>query len=148
MPSVRSCDRNPGFRETPTRLLAFVAERAAVGAGVERLAAVPAESVIKLPDSIPFEFAATFNVAYGTAYLALCRQAGLQAGETVLVLGAAGGTGLAAVEILQADAAEAVAGNDRLVLVVRKGVDVTKPIFEQVRRASCRKLAPKKRSKG
>jgi NADPH2:quinone reductase len=52
-----------------------------------------------LPDSMPFTHAAGFMVAYGTSHLALDHRAGLRAGETLLVLGAAGGVGLTAVEI-------------------------------------------------
>lgn len=52
-----------------------------------------------LPDAMPFEQAAGFMVAYGTSHLALDHRARLQPGETLLVLGAAGGVGLTAVEI-------------------------------------------------
>ncbi len=52
-----------------------------------------------LPDNMSFTDAAAFQVAYGTSHLALAQRARLLAGETLLVLGAAGGVGLAAVEI-------------------------------------------------
>jgi len=48
---------------------------------------------------MPAEVAAGFMVAYGTSHLALARRARLQAGETLLVMGAAGGVGLTAVEV-------------------------------------------------
>ncbi len=60
---------------------------------------VAAMSVIPIPDSIDFPTAAAFPVAYGTSHLALDHRAHLQKGETLLVLGAAGGVGLTAVEI-------------------------------------------------
>jgi NADPH2:quinone reductase len=59
----------------------------------------PAATALPLPESIDFIAAAGFMVAYGTAHLALTERAALQAGETLLVHAAAGGVGLAAVEI-------------------------------------------------
>jgi NADPH2:quinone reductase len=59
----------------------------------------PAELCREVPDIMTSEVAAGFQVAYGTSHLALTRRAKLQAGETLLVLGAAGGVGLTAVEI-------------------------------------------------
>ncbi len=69
----------------------------------------PAERCIALPDAMPFEHAAAFLVAYGTAHLALAHKARLRAGERVLVLGAAGGVGLAAVELGRRMGAEVIA---------------------------------------
>ena len=54
---------------------------------------------LPIPDTMPFEEAAAFQVAYGTSHIALDRRAGLKPGETLLVLGAGGGVGLTAVEI-------------------------------------------------
>ena len=65
--------------------------------------------VIPIPDELNFEQAAGFSVAYGTSYHALKQSANLQAGETVLVLGAAGGVGIAAVEIAKAMGARVIA---------------------------------------
>ena len=59
---------------------------------------VPAPAVTHLPDGVPFDEAAALTLAYGTTYHALKDRAELKPGETLLVLGAAGGTGLAAVE--------------------------------------------------
>ncbi len=59
----------------------------------------PVSDVIALPACMPFETGAGFAIAYGTSYYALKQCAKLQAGETLLVLGAAGGVGLAAVDI-------------------------------------------------
>ncbi|MSQ97947.1 MAG: NADPH:quinone oxidoreductase family protein [Xanthomonadales bacterium] len=59
----------------------------------------PVSEVIALPDTMPFATGAGFAIAYGTSYYALKQCAKLQAGETLLVLGAAGGVGLAAVDI-------------------------------------------------
>ena len=60
---------------------------------------VQAMSCIPIPDIMPFVDAAAFLVAYGTSHLALDHRGKLQAGETLLVHGAAGGVGLTAVEI-------------------------------------------------
>ncbi|PLL12594.1 zinc-binding dehydrogenase [Tabrizicola sp. TH137] len=76
--------------------------RVAVYAGHGGLAergCFPVESLLPLPDSLPFAEAAGFQIAYGTSHLALSHKARLQPGETLLVLGAAGGVGLTAVEI-------------------------------------------------
>lgn len=76
--------------------------RVAVYAGHGGLAergCFPVESLLPLPDSLPFAEAAGFQIAYGTSHLALSHRARLQPGETLLVLGAAGGVGLTAVEI-------------------------------------------------
>jgi NADPH2:quinone reductase len=54
---------------------------------------------VPIPDAMPFEEAAGFLVAYGTSHLALTRRARLQPGERLLVLGAASGVGLTAVEL-------------------------------------------------
>ena len=58
-----------------------------------------AKRVLKIPDSMGFADAAAFPVAYGTSHLALRHRGRLQAGETLLVHGAAGGVGLTAVQI-------------------------------------------------
>ena len=61
--------------------------------------AVPASSVVAIPETMPFDAAAAFPVVYGTGYHALVGRASLAPGETLLVHGASGGVGLAAVEI-------------------------------------------------
>ncbi|MFV2000108.1 MAG: alcohol dehydrogenase catalytic domain-containing protein, partial [Acidimicrobiia bacterium] len=68
------------------------------GAFAERWV-VEASTVIPMPNGMPFETAAALTLAYGTSYHALKQRAELKAGETLLVLGAAGGVGSAAVEI-------------------------------------------------
>ena len=69
----------------------------------------PARELIRIPDSMDFSTGAGFCAAYGTSYYALKQCAGLAAGETMLVLGAAGGVGLAAVDIGQALGARVIA---------------------------------------
>ena len=55
--------------------------------------------LVAMPEGMDFESAATLGLAYGTSYYALVERGRLRAGETLLVLGAAGGVGLAAIEI-------------------------------------------------
>lgn len=62
-------------------------------------AAVPAKGLRKIPDNMDFPTAAAFPMVYTTSYYALKQRAQLQAGETLLVLGAGGGVGMAAVEL-------------------------------------------------
>lgn len=72
-------------------------------------AVVDAGAVYKIPDMMSFEAAAGFPIAYGTSHGALDWRADLKAGETLLVLGAAGGVGLTAVEIGHAMGATVIA---------------------------------------
>ncbi|MDB4943864.1 MAG: putative Zn-dependent oxidoreductase [Labilithrix sp.] len=68
------------------------------GAMAEEIA-VPELAVVKLPDGVSFEVGAATLLTYATTYHALVDRADLKAGETLLVLGAAGGVGTAALEI-------------------------------------------------
>jgi NADPH2:quinone reductase len=60
---------------------------------------VPEVAVVKLPDAVSFEVGAATLLTYATTYHALVDRAALKAGERLLVLGAAGGVGIAAVEL-------------------------------------------------
>ncbi len=60
---------------------------------------IDAHSVAKIPDTMSFEQGAGFTLTYSTSYYALKQCAQLQAGETLLVMGAAGGVGITAVEL-------------------------------------------------
>jgi NADPH2:quinone reductase len=60
---------------------------------------LPAAAIVPIPDSMDYVTAASFILTYGTSYHALKQRAALKSGESLLVLGAAGGVGLAAVEI-------------------------------------------------
>lgn len=70
---------------------------------------IDAATVYRLPAELPFRTAPQFPLSYGTAYAALVERARLQPGETVLVHGAAGAVGLAAVEIAAALGARVIA---------------------------------------
>ncbi|MDG0023103.1 NADPH:quinone oxidoreductase family protein [Trinickia sp. Y13] len=118
----------------------------AVGEGVQRLrvgmpvaaftrvggfaeqAIAAADACMPLPDGVDFATAAAFTLAYGTSHHALVDRAALRAGETLLVLGAAGGVGLAAVEIGKAIGARVIAAassDEKLGLAREHGADAT-----------------------
>lgn len=81
-----------------------------------------------LPDDLNFEQGAGFSVTYGTSYHALKQSANLRPGETVLVLGAAGGVGITAVEIAKAMGARVIAAassEEKLEFAVSAGADET-----------------------
>jgi len=67
--------------------------------GAREKVALLANSIVKIPDNLDFDRAAGIIIIYGTALHALEDRASLKAGETMAVLGAAGGTGLAACEL-------------------------------------------------
>jgi len=71
--------------------------------------AVAANHCVSIPDSMPFDDASAFILTYGTSHYALKERGALAAGETLLVLGAAGGVGLAAVELGKAMGARVIA---------------------------------------
>ena len=78
------------------------------GAFAEKIC-VPAAATVPIPEGMGFETAAGVTITYGTSYYALKQRAGLRPGETLLVLGAAGGVGLAAVELGKAMGARVIA---------------------------------------
>ena len=95
--------------------------------GYAERAVAAAERVHPIPDEMPFEEAAALFVVYQTGYSALVRRAALQPGEWLLVHGAAGGVGLAAVQLGKAFGARviATAGTPEKLEVARQsGADV------------------------
>jgi NADPH2:quinone reductase len=94
--------------------------------GMAESACVPSDRVLPLPDTIDFAPAAAFLIAYGTAWHALRDRAALRADETLVVLGAAGGVGLAAVEVgkrMQATVIAAASSDEKLELARQYGAD-------------------------
>jgi NADPH:quinone reductase len=90
------------------------------------IATVPADCVYAVPKGLDAAEAAGFPIAYGTSYLALVEQAKLQAGEILLVHGAAGGVGLTAVEIGKALGAQVIAtagGAEKCAIATAHGAD-------------------------
>lgn len=104
-----------------------VGARVAVFAGHGGLAewgVFPAARAVPIPDAMSVTQAAAFLVAYGTSHLALFHRAKLKAGERLLVLGAAGGVGLTAVELGALAGAEVIAvarGPEKLAVAARAG---------------------------
>ena len=97
------------------------------GAFAERCA-VPEYLAMPIPDGLDFEQAAGFTITYSTSYHALVQHAGLKEGETVLVLGAAGGVGITAVEIAKAMGAQVIAAastDEKLEFARSAGADET-----------------------
>jgi NADPH2:quinone reductase len=97
------------------------------GAARERMAA-PAEKLIKLDPDLSFERAAALTIIYGTAMHALRDRAQMKRGETLAVLGAAGGVGLAAVELGKHMGARVIAcasTDDKLAFARAHGADET-----------------------
>lgn len=96
-----------------------------VGGMAEQVAAdVDAADVI--PDAMDFDTAAGFGMIYGTSYHALKQRADLQPGETLLVLGASGGVGIAAVELGKAMGARVIAAastDEKLEVAKQHGAD-------------------------
>lgn len=89
---------------------------------------VAADRCVKFPDTMPFDHAAAFVFTYGTSHHALKDRAQLRAGETVLVLGAAGGFGSAAIELAKAAGAKviaAVSSQDKADFCTDIGADAT-----------------------
>jgi NADPH:quinone reductase len=96
------------------------------GGGYAEEIVLDAASVVAIPDAMDFVTAAAFPVAYGTSHFALTHRGHLAAGETLLVLGAAGGVGLTAVEIGKAMGARVLAaagGPEKLAVAKAHGAD-------------------------
>lgn len=94
--------------------------------GYAELAAVPQAAVFPLPDAIDTADACALLCAYGTSHHALKQRAQLQPGETVAVLGAAGSTGIAAIQIAKAMGAKVIAvasSPEKQAIVRQNGAD-------------------------
>jgi NADPH2:quinone reductase len=103
------------------RVLAYVG----YGAARERVA-VAAEMLVKIPDALDFDRAAGLCVTYGTTLHALKDRAHLKSGETLAVLGASGGVGLAAVELGKVMGARVIAcasSDDKIAFAKQHGAD-------------------------
>lgn len=104
-----------------------VAALVPVGGYAEQVVA-PGDAVMPLPRDMPAAEAGGFALVYGTTLLALKQRAQLKAGETLLVLGAAGGVGLAAVQLgklMGARVIAAASSEDKLALCRQHGADMT-----------------------
>ncbi|MFN7179678.1 NADPH:quinone oxidoreductase family protein [Hyphomonas sp.] len=94
--------------------------------GMAEYCLAAAHGVMPIPDGMPFEEAAAFLMTYGTSYYALKDRADPKPGEKLLVLGAAGGVGIAAVELGKAMGLEVIAAassQDKVDFCLGKGAD-------------------------
>ncbi|QSP94614.1 NADPH:quinone oxidoreductase family protein [Marinobacter salinisoli] len=109
---------------------------------------VPEQNLLPVPDSMSDEKAAAFMMVYGTSYYALKQRANIQPGESLLVLGASGGVGLAAVEIGKAMGAKVIAAastDAKLAVAKEAGADELINYTEEPLKDAVKKLT---RSKG
>ena len=96
-----------------------------IGAFAEKIV-VPEAAAVKIPYSMNFETAAALPMTYGTSLYALKQRGMLKEGETLLVLGAAGGVGLATVELGKAMGANVIAAastQEKIDLCIKHGAD-------------------------
>ena len=111
------------------------------GGGYAELLAIPATMCHRMPDSLPFADAAAMALIYDTAWFSLCERGRFQPGESVLVLGATGGVGLAAIQLVKAlggKALAAVADPAKADLVTEAGADAVIDIGREDVRDSLR----------
>jgi len=109
--------------------------------GFSEFAVTPAQALRRKPEALSFSQAAGFGAAYLTAYVSLVRRARLEPGEWVLVHGAAGGVGLACVDLAKALGARVIAASasdEKLAVIAREyapdaTVNVTGGFREQVK---------------
>ncbi|MBY0241623.1 MAG: NADPH:quinone oxidoreductase family protein [Burkholderiaceae bacterium] len=95
--------------------------------GFAQQLSAPAQALMPMPPGMDFATAASITLTYGTSHHAVVDRAALKAGETMLVLGAAGGVGLAAVEIGKALGARVIAAassDEKLAVCKEHGADV------------------------
>jgi len=92
-------------------------------------AAVPARNLLKMPDNASFEASAAASLVYVTAWHSLIKRGGLQAGESVLIIGAGGGVNTAAIQIAKFAGASTVyvvgSSEEKLARARKLGADVT-----------------------
>lgn len=101
--------------------------------------------VVPIPEGISFEAASTLLIAYGTTYHALVDRAALKQGETLVVLGAAGGVGLAAVEmgkLLGAKVIACASSPEKLAICKSRGADALIDTTREDVRERLKALAP------
>ena len=104
---------------------------------------VNAAKVIPMPAGLSFDVGAAFTLTYGTSYHAIIDRGQLKSGETMLVLGAAGGVGLSAIEIgkvLGARVIAAASTDEKLAVCKEHGADATINYATEDLRAAIKKL--------
>lgn len=120
---VRAVGEGVAHFKAGDKVIAFVSQ----GAFAQQIA-VPEQMVMPMPPGLDFDTAAAVTLTYGTSHHAVVDRAQLKAGETMLVLGAAGGVGLAAIEIGKALGARVIAAassDEKLAVCKEHGADAT-----------------------
>src|SRR6266851_9814925 len=120
---VAACGRGVSGFKPGDRVMAILAY-----GGLAEFAVAPAAETYVIPDGMSVAEAGAFPIAYFSSHVAIRWQGRLEAGETLLVLGAAGGVGLAAVEIGKAMGARVIAAAstpEKLAVAVEHGADAT-----------------------
>jgi NADPH2:quinone reductase len=120
---VVACGTNAGDFKPGDRVMAILAY-----GGLAEYAVAPAAETYAIPEGMGFAEAGAFPIAYISSHVAIRWQGRLEAGETMLVLGAAGGVGLAAVEIGKAMGARVIAAastQEKLAVAAAHGADAT-----------------------
>jgi len=151
--------QKPPFPFSPVAEFAGIVE--SVGAGVTEVApgdrvmtfmgwgaaretvAAPAQQLVKLPEKLDFERAAALSITYGTSLYALRERAQLKPGETLAVLGASGGAGLACVELGKLMGARVIAcasSDEKLAFARAHGADETVNYASEDLRGALKKL--------
>jgi NADPH2:quinone reductase len=120
---IEACGRDVSGFEPGDRVMAILAY-----GGLAEYAVAPAVETFRIPVGMGWVEAGAFPVAYISSHVAIRWQGRLEAGETMLVLGAAGGVGLTAVEIGKAMGARVIAAastQEKLAVAVEHGADET-----------------------
>lgn len=120
---IRSVGEGVSNANIGDKVIAFIGH----GAFAQQVAA-PANAIMPIPPGMDFDTAAAITLTYGTSHHAVVDRAALKAGETMLVLGAAGGVGLAAIEIGKAIGAKVIAAassEEKLEICRQHGADAT-----------------------
>jgi NADPH2:quinone reductase len=120
---VEACGREVSGFKPGDRVMAILAY-----GGLADFAVAPAAETFAIPDGMGWVEAGAFPVAYVSSHVAIRWQGRLEPGETMLVLGAAGGVGLTAVEIGKAMGARVIAAastSEKLAVAVEHGADAT-----------------------
>lgn len=108
---------------------------------------VPEHNILPIPESMSDEKAAAFSMVYGTSYYALKQRASIQPGETLLVLGASGGVGLATIELGKAMGAQVIAAAstaEKLAVAREAGADELINYSEEPLKEAVKKLTNSK----
>src|ERR1700722_11076603 len=120
---VTACGRDVGGFKPGDRVMAILAY-----GGLAEFAVAPAAETFRIPEGVGWVEAGAFPVAYTSSHVAIRWQGRLEASETMLVLGAAGGVGLTAVEIVKAIGARVIAAAstpEKLAVAAEHGADET-----------------------